>query len=148
MKRLVPLLAGVACATQWPVMTYKLSLPERHATLANGMRVILLPEPSTKLVEINVRYDVGANEDPPGKAGLAHLVEHLMFDQHTAGPDKPALGSVLRQHSLYFNAYTNGDSTHYQTLARADELANLIALEATRQSTGCQTIDQVTFERE
>ena len=32
--------------------------------------------PTTQLVEVDVRYDVGSREDPPGKAGLAHLVEH------------------------------------------------------------------------
>ena len=46
----------------------------RYAELPNGLKVILLPDPSTDLVEVDVRYAVGSNEDPEGKAGLAHLV--------------------------------------------------------------------------
>jgi len=136
-----------ACASS-PPPKYELKLPERHARLPNGMRVILLPDPTTSLVEVDVRYEVGSAEDPDGKAGLAHLVEHLMFDQHPAGPDKPGLGALLREHSLAFNALTNADSTHYFTIARADELPNLIAIEAARLATGCETIDEKNFARE
>jgi zinc protease len=143
---LAAVVAVAACAAQPP--RYAMRLPERHATLANGMRIILLPDPTTDLVEVDVRYEVGGNEDPPGKSGLAHLVEHLMFEQHQAGPDRPPLGAALREHSLGYNAYTVWDSTHFQTLARSDELETLLALEASRLATGCATIDEQTFARE
>jgi zinc protease len=128
---------------------YSIELPEFHATLpSNGMRVIVLPDPSTELVEVDVRYDVGSNEDPKGKAGLAHLVEHLMFQQRPLGPDKPPLWEVLRQMTLGVNAYTTWDSTHYIAFAKKQNLENLIKLEATRLYYGCKTIDQAEFERE
>lgn len=132
----------VGCAATAPPPRYEIKLPEKHAKLANGMRVVLLPDRSSSLVEIDVHYEVGANEDPPGKAGLAHLVEHLMFDQHPAGPDKPSLGAVLRGHALYVNAFTDADYTHYVNVSRPDELASVIGLEASRLQTGCQTIDE------
>src|SRR5687768_6299839 len=39
----------------------------------NGMRLLVLPNPDTNLVRVDVRYFVGAAEDPQGKSGLAHL---------------------------------------------------------------------------
>src|SRR5262249_59981726 len=127
---------------------HNLAFPEQHAKLSNGMTVIVLPDPTTQLVEVDVRYQVGSREDPPGKAGLAHLVEHLMFQQRQAGPDKPPIGALLRQLALYYNAFTNWDSTHYQTLASAGRAEDLVALEVARLETGCQTIDADTFARE
>jgi hypothetical protein len=51
----------------------------------NGLRFVVVSDTTTPLVEVDVRYEVGAREDPSGKAGLAHLVEHLMFEQR---PDR------------------------------------------------------------
>jgi predicted Zn-dependent peptidase len=110
--------AAVACGPP-PAPKYAIHMPERHARLDerharldNGMRVVLLPDASVALVEVDVRYEVGSKEDPPGRAGLAHLVEHLMFQQRQAGPDKPPLGAALRTSSLYHNAFTTWDGTH------------------------------------
>ena len=53
---------------------------ERRGVLeSNGLRFVIMPDTTTQLAEVDIRYDVGAREDPPGKAGLAHLVEHMMF---------------------------------------------------------------------
>src|SRR5262249_2928680 len=47
------LLLAASCATP-PPPKYTIQLPERHATLPNGMRVVLLPDPTTDLVEVDV----------------------------------------------------------------------------------------------
>src|SRR5262245_8536888 len=112
----VALLALLSATCGGGAKTYELKLPELHADLPNGMRLIVLPDPTTDLVEVDVRYEVGSNEDPPGKEGLAHLVEHLMFQHRTAGPDKPPIWSAIRQLTVYSNAYTNNDTTHYELL--------------------------------
>src|SRR5262249_46938711 len=44
-----------------------------------GYQLAALPEPGASVVRIDVRYPVGSADDPPGKEGLAHLVEHLLF---------------------------------------------------------------------
>src|SRR6186997_3085703 len=108
---LVAAIGVLACGPP-PAPNFALSLPERHARLDNGLRVVLLPDPSAELVEVDVRYEVGSKEDPPGRAGLAHLVEHLMFQQQ-AGPDQPSVAAVLQQSTLSHNAFTSWDSTHY-----------------------------------
>src|SRR5215470_14673646 len=145
MRRVVVVAALAACAG---AQKRDIAFPEQHSRLTNGATVIVLPDATTDLVEVDVRYAVGAREDPPGKAGLAHLVEHLMFEQHQAGAGRPPIGTLLRDLSVYVNAFTNWDSTHYQTLAPAERMEDLVALEVARMQTGCATIDGDTFSRE
>jgi zinc protease len=114
----------------------------------NGLRFVVMPDSSTQLVEVDVRYEVGSREDPPGKAGLAHLVEHLMFQQRPDGPDTKPLMHVLQQATLDMNAYTNWDTTHYMLSARAELLDSLVKVEAMRMYYGCQTISEDEFQRE
>ena len=56
-------------------------------TLANGMRVVVVPDTRTNLVTVDMRYEVGAADDPPGRAGMAHYAEHVMWE---AGISKSA----------------------------------------------------------
>ncbi len=48
-------------------------------TLANGMQVVVLPNHRVPAVTQTVWYRIGAADDPRGKSGLAHFLEHLMF---------------------------------------------------------------------
>jgi zinc protease len=57
-----------------------------HYTLPNGMEVILHVDRKAPLVHLNFRYRVGAKHEKPGHTGLAHLLEHLLF-QTPAAPD-------------------------------------------------------------
>jgi zinc protease len=143
-------LALGSCAAEGP-KKYSFKLPEYHGNVdSNGLRVIILPDPSTDLVEIDVRYEVGGNEDPDGKHGIAHMVEHIMFQQKPIPdqPDQPPLFAVLQQLSLYTNAYTTWDTTHYQNLVTADNVEAILAIEAARMSLGCKTVSNEQFERE
>ncbi len=112
----------------------------------NGMQIALLPDQRTNLVAVDVRYLVGGAEDPDGRKGLAHLVEHLMFE---AGPHEgPTIGAMLSEVSLYYNAFTTADQTHFTTTALASHLQELLAIEARRMQVGCDQIDPERFERE
>src|SRR5215470_12945187 len=103
----------------------------------NGLRFVVMPDASTPLAEVDVRYEVGSREDPPGKAGLAHLVEHLMFQQRPDGPASKPIMQQLEEMTLSFNAYTNWDTTHYMLNARAEVVDDLIKAEAMRMFYGC-----------
>src|SRR4051812_507800 len=116
-------------------------------TLPNGLTVALLPDDRANLVSVDVRYRVGAAEDPAGKSGLAHLVEHMTFDQR-ADPDGPTLNDRLHQVTLDRNASTTWDATHYPPGAPAPDLDELLAVEASRLAQGCHGIDPATFARE
>ncbi len=55
-------------------------VPLETFTLDNGLKVILSEDHSAPTVAVSVTYDVGAKDDPPGRAGLAHLFEHMLFN--------------------------------------------------------------------
>jgi zinc protease len=115
--------------------------------LANQLTVAMMPDPRVNLVSVEVRYLVGAAEDPPGKTGLAHLVEHLMFARR-AGPGGPEIADQLAVAALRYNASTNWDSTHYIAIGLAPRLDDLLAIEAARMAGGCDGIDDAVLARE
>ena len=66
-----------------PIEAKTLWLPDikvEHYTLSNGLTVTLHQDHKTPLVAVHVTYNVGSKDDPPGRTGLAHLFEHLMFE--------------------------------------------------------------------
>ncbi len=143
---LVGLFTFLSCSPAAPKFSFNTA--ERRGTLANGIRFVVMPDTTTKLVEVDVRYDVGSREDPIGKSGLAHLVEHLMFQARPDGPTSPPLFKAIMDQSTFFNAYTNWDTTHYMTQSQAFNLDAMLKIESMRMYFGCQTIPQAEFERE
>ncbi len=137
----------LSCNPSTPQIAFKVS--ERRGRLdKNGLRFVVMPDSTTQLVEIDVRYEVGSREDPPGKAGLAHLVEHMMFQHRPDGPDTKPLMYFIMQNAVNMNAYTNADTTHYMINARAEQLDAMVKIEAMRMHYGCQTIPEAEFLRE
>src|SRR5687767_3983315 len=88
----------------------------------NGLELFIVPDAYTRLVQFDVRQQVGSREDPPGKDGMAHFVEHLMFQMPVDGPGTTRVMSDLPQHTLFFNAYTAADQTHYMHTGTSDKL--------------------------
>ncbi len=138
--------AGLSCTPKIP--KYTLHYTEQRARLPNGLRIVILPDKSTPMVHVATRYEVGANEDPPGKHGLAHLVEHMMFQHRFLGPDGPNTFDIIRQITTFFNANTGNDRTHYMLEGRAEQLDEFLRIEAARMGAGCKTIPPEQFERE
>jgi zinc protease len=143
---LVGLFTFLSCSPEAPKFSFNTA--ERRGTLSNGIRFVVMPDTTTKLVEVDVRYDVGSREDPIGKSGLAHLVEHLMFQARPDGPTSPPLFKAIMDQSTFFNAYTNWDTTHYMTQSHAERLDAMLKIESMRMYFGCQTIPEAEFERE
>ncbi len=135
-----------SCTANTPKFAF--TSAERRGVLANGLKFVMMPDASTQLVEVDVRYDVGAREDPQGKAGLAHLVEHLMFQTRPDGPETEPLFKTIIDIATDFNAYTNWDTTHYRLTSRAENLDAMLKIEAMRMFYGCKTVPQAEFERE
>jgi zinc protease len=144
---LCALAAGLACTPSDP--KYAIQYAEKRGVLeSNGLRFIIVPDQSTELVQVDVRYEVGSREDPEGKDGLAHLAEHLMFQLKPDGEGSPPLQHFVNQLSTFYNAYTSWDTTHYMTTSRAENLEALLKIEAMRIYYGCQTISEEEFLRE
>jgi zinc protease len=142
---LVVILAG--CAARAPSRTIRFQSTVHSARLASGMRVLVIEDHETNLVHLGIRLDAGAVDDPPGKAGLAHLVEHILFEIE-AGSERRPLRSLLSASALGFNAFTSYQATTYVEMARADQLASLLETEWTRFAAPCPSISQEAFERE
>lgn len=49
-------------------------------TLENGLRVIIVPEQAAPVFAISLTYNTGSRNEKPGRTGLAHLFEHMMFE--------------------------------------------------------------------
>ncbi len=132
---------------------FSVHTPVLKASLPNGIRLVVIPDETTPLAQVDVRYEVGANEDPEGKAGLAHLVEHMMF-QHRFGKEgtpldkRPPTFEILPQIATFFNAYTIWDKTHYFLQAPKEDLRTLLQIEALRLEAGCKYIPEEQFDRE
>lgn len=87
--------------------------------LSNGLRVVLLPDPSNKNITVNITYLVGSAHEGYGETGMAHLLEHLIFKGSTNHPDIPA---ELTEHGASPNGSTWLDRTnYYETFAATDE---------------------------
>jgi zinc protease len=137
----------IACTYRPPSFTVK-HAEKRGRLDHNGMRFVVMPDPGARLAEVAMRYDVGAEDDPDGKAGLAHLVEHLMFILRPPGEATNPVVWYLDQLSTRWNAYTTYESTHYMALGSEERLDGLLQIEALRLRDGCKSISQAEFERE
>lgn len=114
-----------------------------------GYRFVVLPEPDANVVRVDVRYPVGSIDDPPGKEGLAHLVEHLLTElEVTRDGVKTTLDGELGRVALSSNAATSTDWTNYEALALPSALEDVLRVEGERLATGCAGIPRTLFERE
>jgi len=124
-------LAGSVTLAQPPPtkVTTVAGITEYH--LDNGLRVLLFPDESKPTVTVNVTYLVGSRHEGYGEAGMAHLLEHLMFK---GTPTYPQIWKALQDHGAQFNGSTSYDRTNYfETLPATEEnLEFALRLEADR----------------
>ncbi len=99
--------------------------------LANGLKVLLLPDPSQDTITVNVTYLVGSRHESYGERGMAHLLEHLLFKGTPAIPNPK---SELLKRGARYNGTTSFDRTNYfETFPASDDaLAFVLGLEADR----------------
>ena len=106
--------------------------PELHrATLANGLRVLIVPDPATPVVGVAVHVDVGFRSEPEGRTGFAHLFEHLMF-QGSESLEKLAHFRHVQSSGGVFNGSTHQDYTNYFEVLPSAALERALFLEADR----------------
>ncbi len=88
-------------------------------TLANGLKVLLFPDPSKQTTTVNVTYFVGSRHEAYGETGMAHLLEHLVFK---GTPKHPNIPQELTEHGARPNGTTWYDRTNYfETFPATDE---------------------------
>lgn len=102
-------------------------------TLGNGLRVVVIPDHRTPVVTQMIWYKVGSADETPGKSGLAHFLEHLMF-KGTAAHPAGEFSQLVSRIGGSENAFTSYDYTgYYQRVAR-DKLATMLEFEADRMT--------------
>jgi zinc protease len=117
----------------------------RSRTLANGLRVYSVRDPSTANVSVQVWYGVGSKDDPRGRSGFAHLFEHLMFKQ-TRNLANEQFDRLTEDVGGYNNASTNDDYTDYFEVVPANHLERILWAEAERMSN--LVVDDKVFKSE
>jgi zinc protease len=108
---------------------------ERPATftLGNGMQVVVIPDHRTPVVTQMIWYKVGSADETPGKSGLAHFLEHLMFKGTAAHPAGEFSQTVLRIGGNE-NAFTSTDYTGYFQRVPREQLPRMMEFEADRMT--------------
>ncbi len=102
-------------------------------TLANGLQVVVVENRRAPIVVQMIWYKVGAADDPPGKSGIAHFVEHLMF-KGTPSVPPGAFSRIVARHGGVDNAFTSHDYTAYFQRVASDKLELVMRLEADRMT--------------
>ncbi|MBT5810298.1 MAG: insulinase family protein [Rhodospirillaceae bacterium] len=116
-------------------------------TLKNGMQVVVVSNHRVPVVTHMVWYKVGAMDEPPGKSGLAHYFEHLMFK----GTDtlKPGeFSKIVAENGGRENAFTAQDYTGYYQSVAVDRLELMMKIEANRMTRLVLTEDIIKPERQ
>lgn len=87
-------------------------IPSHTRVLPNGMRVVVHEDRSSPLLAVHVMYHVGSKDEPAGRSGLAHLLEHLLFEGSEHCP-KGTFDTLLEGVGGTSNGSTWLDRTNY-----------------------------------
>ena len=100
-------------------------------TLKNGLTFYLIENHRIPVVAHMVVYKVGSADDPRGKSGLAHYMEHMMFKGPKGSASEKIMADVQKVGGA-INASTGYDMTHYYEIVPKDNLEHVMKLEADR----------------
>jgi zinc protease len=115
--------------------------------LDNGLELVVIPDHRAPVVTHMVWYKVGSADETPGKSGLAHFLEHLMF-KGTAKHPPGEFSQVVAHIGGQENAFTSFDYTGYFQRVPSSQLKTVMDFEADRM-TGLQLTDALVLpERE
>lgn len=116
-------------------------------TLGNGLRVVLSRDHVAPVVAVNLWYNVGSRHERPGRTGLAHLFEHLMFE----GSRQVAPGEhfeVVTSAGGTVNATTSSERTNYFETVPAEQLDAALWLEADRMASLLDALTAESLEKQ
>tara|TARA_R110002073_G_scaffold36761_3_gene106889 strand:+ start:1636 stop:4497 length:2862 start_codon:yes stop_codon:yes gene_type:complete len=108
----------VSCVTTAPSPLQPVKSPSddyqyRLLTLDNEMEVLLISDPDTPKAAASLDVLVGSSDNPPGRAGLAHFLEHMLFLGTDKYPDAAEYERFITEHGGSHNAYTSFENTNY-----------------------------------
>ncbi|MBI1774339.1 MAG: insulinase family protein [Proteobacteria bacterium] len=118
-----------------------------RATLPNGLEIVVIPNHRAPLVAHMVWYKVGSADERPGKTGIAHFLEHLMF-KGTSTLAAGEFARVISRNGGQDNAFTSYDYTGFYQDIAADRLELVMRLEADRMANLKPAEAEVRSERD
>ncbi len=116
-------------------------------TLDNGLQVVVIPDRRAPVVTHMLWYKIGSADEAPGKSGIAHFFEHLMFkgtSNHPAGEFSAAVAAIGGSE----NAFTSYDYTAFFQQVSPDALETMMQFEADRMRNLVLTDDVIGPERD
>ncbi|MER5280027.1 pitrilysin family protein [Streptomyces sp. NPDC002809] len=113
--------------------------------LANGLTVVAQEDRVLDGLHIHLRYDVGSRHEPPGLHGVAHFIEHLMFEGTPGHPD--FFGELQHRGAWGVNASTSQDRTAFFMTVPTALLPRALAMEADRMAHLPRTLDEAALAR-
>ncbi len=140
MKKLVFLLAVIL------IIPVSVNAEVKEYKLENGLKVLIIEDHKAPIATFQIWYRVGSRNEPVGKSGLSHLLEHMMF-KGTPKSGAKAFSKIVQKNGGVDNAFTTRDYTmYYQTLA-SDRMGISIELEADRMQNLTLDPKEVLSER-
>ncbi len=124
------------------------NIPFETYRLDNGLRVILVPDPSTPVVAVNLWYDVGSRNERAGRTGFAHLFEHMMFEGSANAPEGEHSRLLRAAGAGNLNASTSEDRTNYYQVVPPSRMNLALWLEADRMRSLNVTAAQLANQQE
>jgi zinc protease len=116
-------------------------------TLDNGMEVVVLEDHRAPIVTHMVWYRVGSADETPGKSGIAHYLEHLLF-KGTDNLKSGEFSEIVAANGGTGNAFTSYDYTAYYQRVSADRLGLMMKIESDRMQNLKLTAEEVLPERD
>lgn len=107
------------------------TLQSESYTLDNGLTVVLHDDPTVPLVAVRVLYRLGSADDPAGRQGMVHLLEHALFHGSQHIPT-PASRELFRMSAARSNGVTTPDYMQLFELVPAGNLAAALRFESDR----------------
>lgn len=102
-------------------------------TLDNGLEVVVLEDHRAPVVVHMLWYEAGAADEPPGRSGIAHYLEHLMF-KGTDDLESGEFSRIVSAQGGTDNAFTSHDYTAYFQRVASDRLGLMMEMEADRMT--------------
>jgi zinc protease len=100
-------------------------------TLANGLRVVVVEDHAAPVAQVHIWYRFGALDETPGKTGLAHALEHMMF-RGTRDVSSAGIDDMTARLGGEVNAETENEMTHFYFVVPADRVDTIVHFEADR----------------
>jgi len=117
-----------------------------QTTLANGLRIVTTPMPSTQAVSVNIFVGVGSRSESQPLNGITHFLEHMVFKGTDRRPDAIMIAEEIEGAGGTLNAYTNKEFTCYWNIVPFDRFET--ALDVAADMLLHSRLDQVEIDRE